>query len=68
MPIIWHFDPSAVSMKHINTSKVPLVQLDPALNEYIGKVLFPEKVAQANEVLKQVGLPKKATTRPNEAA
>lgn len=35
MSIIWHFDSSAVSMKQnrCNTSKVPLMQLDSALNE-----------------------------------
>lgn len=57
-----------MNINDLNISKVPLVQLDPALNEYTGKVLFPEKVALANEVLKKVGLPKKATPRPNEAA
>jgi len=57
-----------MNINDLNNSKVPLVQIDPALNEYAGQVLFPEKVAKANEVLKKVGLPKKATTRPNEAA
>ncbi|MBD2716091.1 hypothetical protein KBK19_13700 [Microvirga sp. STR05] len=57
-------------MKHdnLNTSNATLVQPGSALNEYNGKVLFPDKMAQANEMFKKVGLPKKASTRPKEAA
>ena len=33
------------------------VTIDPALNEYRDKVLFPKKLAQANEVLKTAKLP-----------
>ena len=34
------------------------VQIDKSLNKYDGIVLFPEKLAKANEMLKTVGLPK----------
>lgn len=57
-----------MNIKDLNKSKVPLVQLDLALNQYTNQVLFPKKVAQANEMLKKAGLPKKPTTRPNKAA
>lgn len=51
-----------------NNSKASPVQTDLALNKYADQVLFPEKVAKANEVLKKVWLPKKTANRPNEAA
>lgn len=35
----------------------PLV-IDESLDQYNGKVLFPEQLAKANEVLKRIGLPK----------
>lgn len=57
-----------MNIEQLNSSKVPLVQIDPELNKYANKVLFPEKVAKANEMLKKVGLPKQGTARPNEAA
>lgn len=47
-----------MNIKDLNRSKVPLVQIDPTLNEYAGKVLFPEKVAKANEVFRKAGAPK----------
>lgn len=40
-------------------TKVPLVAIDPALNEYQGKILFPEKLALANKQLQGVKLPPK---------
>jgi hypothetical protein len=42
----------------LNRSKVPIVAIDPALNKYQGKVLFPKKLALAEEQLKGVELPK----------
>lgn len=57
-----------MNIEQLNSSKVPLVQIDPELNKYANKVLFPEKVAKANEMLKKVGLPKQGTARPNEVA
>ena len=35
-----------------------LLEPDPLLDQYAGKVLFPEKLARANEVLRTAGLPK----------
>ncbi|MGI4866482.1 MAG: hypothetical protein ACRYFZ_21345 [Janthinobacterium lividum] len=40
-------------------TKVPFVTIDPALNEYQDKILFPEKLALANKQLKGVKLPPK---------
>ena len=47
-------------MKHIkiNNGKIPAVIIDSSLDQYNGKVLFPELLAKANEALKKLGLPK----------
>ncbi len=48
-------------MKDLKTEiklKKSKVRIDKRLNEYENKVLFPEKLAKANEMLKNVGLPK----------
>ena len=36
----------------LNKTKVPAVRIDPALNKYDKVVLFPEKLAKANDMLK----------------
>jgi hypothetical protein len=40
-----------------NKSKNILVKINKNLDEYAKKVLFPEKVEEANRTLKKVGLP-----------
>lgn len=47
------------TVKELNNSKVPIVRIDPALEQYRNKVLFPEKLAKANEMLKTAKLPVK---------
>jgi len=37
---------------------VPVVRIDESLDKYDDIVLFPDKVAKANEMLRTVGLPK----------
>ena len=44
-------------VEELNKSKVPIVAIDPSLNKYQGKVLFPKKLALAEEQLKGVKLP-----------
>ncbi|WP_345121040.1 hypothetical protein [Hymenobacter antarcticus] len=39
------------------TDKWPFVTIDPALSEYRDKILFPEKLKQANQVLKTAKFP-----------
>ena len=41
------------SILELNETKVPAVRIDPALNKYDKIVLFPEKLAIANEMLKK---------------
>ena len=45
-------------IEDLNKRKTPIVIIDPSLDRYKGKVLFPEKLAKANEVVKRLGLPK----------
>ena len=42
----------------LNQSKVPIIVFDKKLKEFKGKVLFPEKLKKANEILLKAGLPK----------
>ena len=45
-------------IKKIDTKKVPIVLIDKSLDFFNDKVLFPEKLAKANEMLLKIGLPK----------
>ena len=46
------------TVQDLNKSKVPIVRIDPSLEQYRDKVLFPEKLAKANQMLKTAKLPK----------
>ena len=45
------------NIEEINTTKKPIVIIDKSLDFFNDKVLFPEKLEKANEMLKKVGLP-----------
>jgi hypothetical protein len=47
-----------MKVKDINTKKKPIVIIDKSLDFFNDKVLFPEKLEKANEMLKKIGLPK----------
>jgi hypothetical protein len=47
-----------MNIKELNTKKRPVILIDKSLDFFNDKVLFPEKVAKANEMLKKIGLPK----------
>ena len=47
-----------MNIKDLNKKKVTIVKIDKTLNQYSDKVLFPEKVKKANEMLRTIGLPK----------
>ena len=47
-----------MTIKELNKRKTPIVAIDNTLDKYVGKVLFPDKLAKANETLKRIGLPK----------
>jgi ATP/maltotriose-dependent transcriptional regulator MalT len=45
-------------IEKLNKSKLPIIPIDKNLEKYRGKVLFPEKLEKANEILKKSKLPK----------
>ncbi len=46
-------------IEQLNSSKVPVIVFDKKLEQFRSKILFPEKLAKANDILAKVGLPKK---------
>jgi len=51
----------------IKKRKVPIVRVDNSLKKYDDKILFPDKLEKANEMLKKIGLPKQWMTVTNHA-
>ena len=49
-----------MTIDQLNKSKVPIIVFDKKLENLKGKVLFPEKLKRANEILKKSGLQKVA--------
>ncbi|WP_395057839.1 hypothetical protein [Flavobacterium sp.] len=47
-----------MTIDQLNQSKVPIIVFDKKLEEFKGKVLFPEKLKRANEILAKAGMPK----------
>ena len=52
-----------MTIEQLNQSKVPIIVFDKKLEELKGKILFPEKLKRANEILAKAGLPKVALKR-----
>jgi hypothetical protein len=48
------------TIAELNSSKVPLVIIDKRLDKLDSVILFPDKVAKANQIIAQSGLPKKS--------
>jgi hypothetical protein len=46
------------TIKDLDKKKAPIVIIDESLDKYDDIVLFPEKLAKANEMLRTIGLPK----------
>jgi len=51
----------------IKKRKVPIVRVDNSLKKYDDKILFPDKLGKANEMLKKIGLPKQWMTVTHHA-
>ena len=51
------------TVQELNKSKIPIVRIDSSLEQYRNKVLFPEKLAKANDILKTAKLPPKKHRR-----
>ncbi|MBE7178633.1 MAG: hypothetical protein INR69_19690 [Mucilaginibacter polytrichastri] len=45
------------TIEKLTKGKVPIVTIDPALDKYRDVVMFPEKLAKANKMLKTAKLP-----------
>ena len=46
-----------MKIDELSKAKIPIVKIDKKLEHFRGKVLFPEKLAKANEILSTVGIP-----------
>jgi len=44
-------------VEDLNSRKVPIVRIDPSLERYRDRTLFPDKLAKANEMLRTAKLP-----------
>lgn len=44
--------------KELKERKIPIVRIDKSLNKFDDVVLFPDKLEKANEMLRNVGIPK----------
>jgi hypothetical protein len=47
-----------MNIDDLNKNKIPVVQIDNSLKEFLDVPLFQNKVDKANEMLRTVGLPK----------
>lgn len=56
-----------MTIKELNKRKVPIVIIDKKLDKYNDVVLFPDKLAKANEMLRKVGLPKSKSRKQSTA-
>ena len=53
-----------MNIEQLNQSKIPIIVFDKNLEQFTNRVLFPEKLALANEILSKFGLPELATKSP----
>jgi hypothetical protein len=51
----------------IKERKIPIVRVDESLNNYDDKILFPDKLEKANEMLRKIGLPKQWITEKHHS-
>ena len=54
-----------MKIEELNKAKLPIIVYDKKLEQFRGKVLFPEKLERANEILAKAGLPKINNTFKN---
>lgn len=47
-----------ITIKELNKNKISIVKIDKKLERFRGRILFPEKLEHANEILKRTSLPK----------
>lgn len=54
-----------MSVKELNRTKTPLVKIDKNLDKFKGKVLFPKKLALAEELLQRAKFPSELKAKFN---
>jgi hypothetical protein len=47
-----------MNVKELNKRKIPVVVIDNSLEKYVRMPIFQDKVDEANEMLRTIGLPK----------
>ena len=47
-----------MKVDELNKAKIPVIKINKKLEEFKGKILFPEKLDLANKLLEKVKLPK----------
>ncbi len=52
-----------MKVEDLNKAKIPVVKMNKKLEEFKGKILFPEKLDLANKMLEKVKLPKAETLK-----
>jgi len=52
-----------MTIDELNKAKVPIIIFDKKLEKFRGKVLFPEKLEKANEILAKSELPNLKATK-----
>ena len=52
-----------MKLDELNKAKIPVVKINNKLEEFRGKILFPKKLALANEMLSRVKLPNLETLK-----
>ena len=60
-PYYFLYRNKAMTINSINKLKVPIFKVNPALNALLDIPMFEDKIAEANEVLRTVGLPEPTT-------
>lgn len=52
-----------MKVDELNNAKIPVVKINNKLEEFRGKILFPKKLALANEMLSRTKLPNLGTLK-----
>jgi hypothetical protein len=52
-----------MTINEINKAKIPMVKIDTNLDKLKGKILFPEKLKLANDLLSKAKLPNKVNEK-----
>ena len=52
-----------MKVDELSKAKIPVVKINKKLEEFKGKILFPKKLALANEMLSRVKLPTTETSK-----